>query len=134
MQDGKFRIRTYRQVWQLEHVIYQIERVRLPFPVTFRRIGLFVAALLLMLALSRLPPVDRLSPVLRYALVPGLVAWFLTSKRLDGKPPHRWVLSMLTYLLGPRQLNRMRPLPRAQGLRLTATLTYRSAPSDPVQR
>lgn len=134
MHEGKLRIRTYRQVWQLEHVIYQVERVRLPFPVTFRQIGVFAVALLLMLALSRVPPLDRLSPVIRYALVPGLTAWFLTSKRLDGKPPHRWALSMLTYLWGPKLLNRMRPLPRRRSLYLKAPLTYRSAPVDPAER
>lgn len=37
------------------HLAYQIERVRLPFPVTFRQAGIFVAVLLALAPLRRLP-------------------------------------------------------------------------------
>lgn len=125
MQDGKLRIRTYRQVWRLEQVIYQIERVRLPFPVTFRQIGIFGLALLVMVVVSGIGPLATTSPVLRYALIPGLAAWYLTNKRLDGKMPHRWVLSMLRYLLGPKRLNRYRPVETGGKVRLVARVSYR---------
>lgn len=128
MQENKLRLRTYRQVWRLEQVIYQIERVRLPFPVTFRQIGIFGAVLLGMAALSRLPLIGAASPVLRYALIPGLAAWYLTSQRLDGKPPHRWVWSMLQYWSAPKRLSRLRPMDQPRRMRLAADVSYRVDP------
>lgn len=110
----KVRIRTYRQVWQQEHVIYQIERVRLPFPVSLRQAGVFAASAAAMLIVSKLPGVANTSPVLRYVLVPGLITWFLTRQRLDGKPPLRWLSSWLAYLLSPKRLSRFQPV-RAKG-------------------
>lgn len=128
LPDSRLRLRTYRQVWRLEQVIYQIERVRLPFPVTFRQVGVFGAALLFMAALSKLPPVAALSPVLRYALVPGVAAWYLTSQRLDGKPPHRWLLSMLRYWGAPKRLSRLRPLEGPKRVSLAAEVSYKVVP------
>lgn len=125
LQDRRITLRTYRQVWHLEQVIYQIERVRLPFPVTFRQAGIFGLSLLVMAVLSRVPPVSSLSPVLRYLLVPGLLAWYLTNHRLDGKLPHRWALSMLRYWLSPWRLNRFRPINGTKRLRLVAHVSYR---------
>lgn len=111
MEIDKVRLRTYRQVWNQERVIYQIERVRLPFPVSFRQAGLFGIAALAMALLSAIPPIGSASPVLRYLLIPGALTWFLTRQRLDGKPPLRWLLSILRHALSPKRLNRFRPLP-----------------------
>lgn len=116
MESGQIRLRTYRQVWRLERVIYQIERVRLPFPVTFRQVGIFVFTLLVMVPLARLPGLRSLPGLVTYGLIPALAAWYLTSQTLDGKPPHRWLLSMAAYSLGPKRLNRFRPM--AEGGRL----------------
>lgn len=130
MQEKRLRLRTYRQVWRLEQVIYQIERVRLPFPVTFRQIGIFGAVLLVMAVISPLPGLSALSPVLRYGLLPGLSAWYLTARRLDGKQPHRWVLSMLRYWGAPKRLNRLKPMPAPERVQVKAALSYRVSSAD----
>lgn len=132
MEEKRLRLRTYRQVWRLEQVIYQIERVRLPFPVTFRQIGLFAGVLLLMVLLSPIPPLAQLSPLLRYGLIPGLAAWYLTSQKLDGKLPHRWALSMLRYWFSPRRYSRLRPLTPGEKKRLAAPVSYRVAKGAPA--
>lgn len=131
MEGDKVRLRTYRQVWLQEHVIYQIERVRLPFPVSFRQAGIFGAAAAGMALLSRLPGVGSLSPGVRYLLLPGLLAWFLTRQRLDGKPPLRWALSWLLYALGPRRLNRFQPLRPEGARRFRGRIGYRLRGSRP---
>jgi len=126
MEMDKVRLRTYRQVWTQEQVIYQIERVRLPFPVSFSQAGVFAAAVLVMVLLSRLLLLSSVSWVLRYAVIPGAVTWFLTKQRLDGKPPLRWLLSMLRYALSPKRLNRLRPMADQPGrLRFTGSIAYR---------
>lgn len=130
MQEKRLRLRTYRQVWRLEQVIYQIERVRLPFPVTFRQIGIFGAVLLVMAVISPIPPLSALSPLLRYGLLPGLAAWYLTARRLDGKQPHRWVLSMLRYWGAPKRLNRLKPMTAPGRVRLEAVMGFRVSTPD----
>ena len=126
MELEKVRLRTYRQVWSQERVIYQIERVRLPFPISFRQAGLFAAIAIVMAVLSRLPLIGNASGVVRYLLIPGAVTWFLTKQRLDGKPPLLWLLTILRYALSPKRLNRFSPLPDQPGkVRFGGALGYR---------
>lgn len=126
MDIDRVRLRTYRQVWSQERVIYQIERVRLPFPVSFRQMGVFAASAIVMAGISRILPLDRTSPVLRYLLIPGGLTWFLTKQRLDGKPPLKWLLSMLRYALGPKRLNRLQPMADHGGtVRFDSAIRYR---------
>jgi hypothetical protein len=115
MEPEKVRLRTYRQVWHQERVLYQIERIRLPFPISFQQAGLFAVTAALMAMLSRIPLVASVSPLLRYVLLPGVAAWYLTKQRLDGKPPLRWLLTMFRYAVSPKRLNRLRPLPTLPG-------------------
>lgn len=110
MELDRVRLRTYRQIWNQDRVIYQIERVRLPFPVSFRQAGVFGAAALFMVLLSRIPLVAAIPALTRYVLLPVAVTWFLTKQRLDGKPPLAWLISMLKYSLSPKRLNRLRPI------------------------
>lgn len=127
MNIEQVRLRTYRQVWFQERVIYQIERVRLPFPITFRQAGTFGASMGAMLLLSRVPPVAALPGMLRYLLIPAAITWFLTQQRLDGKPPLLWLVSMARYALSPKRLNRFRPIEGTPSrLRLRSAIGYRA--------
>jgi hypothetical protein len=126
MEVDKVRLRTYRQVWSQERVIYQIERVRLPFPVSFRQAGVFGAVLAAMLLLSRIPLVALVPGLVRYIVLPAAVTWFLTQQRLDGKTPLVWLLTMVRYSLSPKRLNRLRPIEDAPAkLRFRGAIGYR---------
>lgn len=111
-RPDRLRIPTYRQVWRQERVLYQIERIRLPFPITFRQMGIFVVSAVIMVILSRLPGLRNLPFVVNYIAIPGLLAWYLTRQTLDGKPPHLWLRSMLRYYSGPKHLRRLEKAPR----------------------
>lgn len=127
MEPNNVRLRTYRQVWTQERVIYQVERVRLPFPVSFRQMGVFGATLLAMVGLSEIPPLALISPVLRYLIIPGAVTWFLTKQRLDGKPPIRWLFSLARFAFAPKRLNRLKPIADTPGhLRFRGAIGHRS--------
>ena len=106
------RLRTYRKVWRMDRLIYQIERVRLPFPISFRQMGVFAGTAAAVALLSYLPPVAAVPPLARYLLVPAAAAWYLTRQTLDGKPPHLWLRSLLRFWLSPKRLHRLEPLPR----------------------
>ena len=108
----KIRIHTYRQVWCQEHMIYQIEGVRLPFPLSLRQGGTFGALVIFMAILSRIPGAELIPAAIRYLLVPGLLTWFLTKQKLDGKPPLKWLASWIVYLFSLKRLNRLQPLER----------------------
>lgn len=126
MEQEKVRLRTYQQVWAQERVIYQIERVRLPFPVSFRQAGVFAVVLISMIFLSGLPGFDLISPLLRYVAIPAGATWFLTRQRLDGKSPLLWLLSIIRFYFAPKRLNRLRPVPETpRRLRLKAAIGYR---------
>ncbi|HEY3367296.1 MAG TPA: TcpE family conjugal transfer membrane protein [Symbiobacteriaceae bacterium] len=113
-------------MWTLERVIYKIEGVRLPIAVTFRQVGLFLSAVAGMAVLSRIPIVVRLPATVRYVLAPSLITWYLTKQSLDGKPPHRWLLSLVRYWLGPQRLLNFRPRPpMPRRLRFTAAVLIR---------
>lgn len=125
----RLRLSTYRQVWQLERVIYKIEGVRLPVAVTFRQVGLFLAAVLAMVTASRIPAVTVLPSTVRYVLIPSLITWYLTKQSLDGKPPHLWLRSVIRYWFGPRRLHRLRPAGSARSrVRLMASVFVRLRP------
>lgn len=126
MELNSVRLRTYRQVWSQERVIYQVEKVRLPFPVSFRQAGVFAVTVALMALVSGMPVVSATSPVLRYLILPGGVTWFLTKQRLDGKPPLRWLFSMLRFAVSPKRLNRLRPITQQpERLRFSGAVGYR---------
>lgn len=133
MTEDRLRLRTYSQVWRLERMIYRIERVPLPFPVTVTQTGVFAAAVAVMALLSRLAPVAVFSPAIRYLLVPGLVTWFLTRQSLDGKPPHLWLMTMVGYLATPQRLGGYNPLPRPRRLRVRPRVAYRSSPPEQTE-
>jgi hypothetical protein len=108
------RIRTYRQVWLQEKVIYQVERVRLPFPISLRQASLFALFAVSLGLLGSIVP-GLLPPLLRYLLLPGALTWFLTRSRLDGKPPLLWLRSFLRFLCAPKRLRRLDPVPNLPG-------------------
>jgi hypothetical protein len=127
MEIDQVRLRTYRQVWSQERVIYQIDRVRLPFPVTFRQAGVFGASLAAMLLLSRIPLVAAVPGLARYIAAPAAITWFLTKQRLDGKAPLAWLLTMASYALSPKRLNRLSPVAATPAhLRFRGAIGYRA--------
>lgn len=126
MDGGKVRLRTYRQVWIQEQVIYQVERVRLPFPVTLTQLLCFGAGVVVMVILGQVLPLGRIPWLVRFVAAPAALAWFLTQHRLDGKPPHRWLLSWVLFLLGPKRLNRLRSLTPGGRVRFSGKIEARS--------
>lgn len=103
-------LRSYNRVWRIERVIYRLEKIRLPFPVSFRQIGFFLIAWFLMKKLSGIEWIAQQSFVLRLILIPGAFAWFMTKYQFDGKPPHLFFWSLITYYFEPHKLARYRPV------------------------
>jgi hypothetical protein len=65
--------------------------------------------------------------------LPTLAAWYLTTRRLDGKQPHRWVIAMLRYWGAPKRLNRLQPMSEHGRVRLVAAAGYRVTSPDRLE-
>lgn len=98
------KIRSYSSIWSVEKVIYAINDMRLPFPITFSQMAWFVACEFAVLALGELPPLSMIDgALLKYFGIPICVAWFMSQKTWDGKKPFSFIKSYTAYLLRPKQ-------------------------------
>ncbi|GIN41493.1 TcpE family conjugal transfer membrane protein [Heyndrickxia oleronia] len=100
-------LRTYNSVWKVEKVLYGIQDIPLPIPVTYRQIGFFGTGVFLIWCLNHFPPLSILDlGLIEYIFLPGLFAWFFTKQLLDGKAPHRFFIRVVQYYLSPHYHNR----------------------------
>ncbi|AIE61708.1 conjugal transfer protein [Bacillus methanolicus] len=100
-------LRTYNSVWKVEKVLYGIQDIPLPIPLTYRQIGFFAGGLILVWFLNKFPPLSLIDlGLIEYVFLPGLIAWFFTKQLLDGKAPHRFFLGVIRYHLSPHLYNR----------------------------
>jgi hypothetical protein len=110
-------IRSYRLVFHRRWRIFRIQNWRIPLPggVELRAVGYWLACLLAVVALGRVPGlgllVQLLPSSLRFALIPLAGAWALSSWGIDGRSPHRAVIGMLAWRLRPRSLAALRHCP-----------------------
>ena len=94
------KIKSYTSIWTVEKVLYTINDVNLPFPVTFTQITWFVASLFLVLLLGDIPPLSFIDgALLKYFGGPVGIAWFMSRKTFDGKRPYSFLSSVLSFAL-----------------------------------
>jgi hypothetical protein len=106
-------IRSYRAVFDLERRIYRIDRLRLnPSGVPVRGVVYFLALLVATLLGARVPPFTIAAGVapwyLMYVALPGASAALLSVIKIDGRPAHLALQSLVRFRLGPRRLAGMR--------------------------
>ncbi|HER2025534.1 conjugal transfer protein [Bacillus infantis] len=104
-------LRTYNSVWKVEKVLYGIQDIPLPIPLTYRQIGFFAGGFILVWCLNRIPPLSLIDlGLIEYIFLPGLFSWFFTKQLLDGKAPHRFFLRVAQYHLDPHYRNRYKEI------------------------
>lgn len=117
-ESRAIRLRGYRRVFRIERRLFRFDRWRIPYPhgVPLRGIGYFLILELLAFVLSRLPVMGALvsasSPALAFLAVPAAGAIGLMQVRIDGRPPHHAIGSLLRFALRPRCLAGLSPCPR----------------------
>ncbi len=80
------KIRSYTSIWNVEKVLYAINDVNLPFPVTFTQITWFVLTEFIIILFADLPPLSMIEGVfLKYFGIPVAITWFMSQKTFDGK-------------------------------------------------
>lgn len=109
-QPTSMAIRSFRICFEFERRIHKIDRWRLPVPfgVPLRGATYALAALAVVVMLGRLPVIGALvsapPPPLRFVLIPGGLAYFLTQWEVDGRPAHATCLAWLRLRIAPRRI------------------------------
>lgn len=89
MKKGAFtseKIRSYTSIWNVEKVLYAINDVNLPFPVTFTQITWFVLTEFIIILFADVPPLSMIEGAfLKYFGIPVALTWFMSQKTFDGK-------------------------------------------------
>ncbi|MBF2440916.1 conjugal transfer protein [Listeria seeligeri] len=97
------KIKSYTSIWSVEKVIYAINDLQLPFPVTFTQMTWFVVSLFLVILFGKLPPLSMIDgALLKYVGIPVGLTWFMSQKNFDGKKPYGFLKSTITYMVKPK--------------------------------
>lgn len=118
VESRGIQLRGYRRVFRIERRLFRFDRWRIPYPhgIPLRGIGYFLALVLCMFVLSRLPLLGALiglwSPAVPYLGLPLIGAFLLMQGRIDGRPPHHVLVSLARWSLSPRCLAGLSPCPR----------------------
>ncbi|MGX7417875.1 conjugal transfer protein [Carnobacterium gallinarum] len=97
------KIRSYTSIWSVEKVIYAINDVQLPFPITFTQMTWFVVSILVIITFGNIPPLSFINGAfLKYFGIPIAFTWFMSQKTFDGKKPLGFLKSVLTYFFRPK--------------------------------
>ncbi|OFI46042.1 hypothetical protein BG262_06035 [Floricoccus penangensis] len=94
------KIKSYTSIWNVEKVIYAINDLQLPFPVTFTQMTWFVASLMVIILFRSIPPLSLIDgALLKYVGIPVGLTWFMSQKTFDGKKPYGFLKSILMYFI-----------------------------------
>ena len=78
------KIRSYTSIWNVEKVLYAINDVNLPFPVTFTQITWFVLTEFIIILFADVPPLSMIEGAfLKYFGIPVALTWFMSQKTFD---------------------------------------------------
>lgn len=94
------KIRSYTSIWSVEKVIYAINDLQLPFPITFTQMTWFIVSLFVVILFGNIPPLSLVDGAfLKYMGIPVAVTWFMCQKTFDGKKPYGFLKSAITFFL-----------------------------------
>lgn len=108
--DGRIEVRSYRTVFDLERRLYRIDRLRLnPGGVPVRGIVYGLVLTIVVAVVTALPllgwPLRALPWPARQLLLPAVLAGALTVVRVDGRPCHVALHSLIELAVGPRRVD-----------------------------
>ncbi len=119
------KVKSYNSIWSVDRVLYSINDLKLPFPVTFSQIGWFVGTELLIMTFAHTFPLSMIEGAfLKYLGIPVGITWFMSQKTFDGKKPYRYVCTMLTYFMRNRTTFGERPVKLIKKEKFDERITY----------
>lgn len=120
-------IRTYDKAWKIEHTIYNLGKVKLPWAVPLKAAVYFMVFYLIFQI--DWPLISLLPDSWRKIAIPGVLAALCSKKTLDGKNPIFWVKSQLIHLIriitGANRINRYKIKEKTYKAKYQGCVTYR---------
>jgi len=118
------KVRSYTSIWSVEKVLYAINDLQLPFPITFTQMTWFIVSLFAVMLLGDLPPLSSIDGAfLKYVGVPAGLTWFMSQKTFDNKKPMGFLRSVINYAITPKLTYAGKPV-KSQKEKQTAAVTY----------
>lgn len=94
------KVKSYTSIWTIEKVLYSINDLQLPVPVTFTQMSWFVLALLTVIVFGNVPPLSLVhGALLKYVALPVGFAWLMSQKTFDGKKPFSFLKSVFLFAI-----------------------------------
>lgn len=120
---GKIVLKTYSSFWQVETVLYHLEGVRMPVPMSARNAGYFVFGLLMTIGIAKVPVLNLImklpilnQPLFYYIGMPFVIMKLLSAIKIEGKHPYQFLRDMVKYVFFTHShYEYMQPL-RGQGI------------------
>ena len=98
VEERRILLKSYSKVWKIERILYNLGGWNLPSPLALNTLIYWVGFAILMKFVGMLPLIGQISPMYRYLLIPGALAWFFNNKLLDGKNPFAFMRSILIHI------------------------------------
>lgn len=118
------KVRSYTSIWSVEKVLYAINDLQLPFPITFTQMKWFIVSLFAVMLLGDLPPLSFIDGAfLKYVGIPAGLTWFMSQKTFDNKKPMGFLRSVINYSITPKLTYAGKPV-KSQKEKQTAAVTY----------
>ncbi|MYV16059.1 conjugal transfer protein [Furfurilactobacillus milii] len=97
------KVRSYTSIWSVEKVLYAINDLNLPFPVTFTQMTWFILSLFFVMIFANIPPLSLIDGVfLKFLGIPAAITWFMSQKTFDGKKPIGFCRSVIQYVIAAK--------------------------------
>lgn len=97
------QIKSYTSIWNVEKIIYAINDLNLPFPITFNQMAWFVMTLFVVILFDEVPPLSFIDgALLKYIGIPAGITWFMSQKTFDGKKPFNFIKAVIAYAFRPK--------------------------------
>lgn len=101
--NSKVVIYSYRKVWKIDKKLYSFSNIVLPVPIDPMDLAAYGLGVLLMLVLGKLiPPFQQVSWLVRYAVIPYLLAKAFFKIKPDGKNLFKFLGGCLRYFFTVR--------------------------------
>jgi len=105
------KVRSYTRIFNLERVLQSIQGVQLLIPLTYVQLTWGLGTLVFIWVLREIPPISFINNVfIKYIGLPIFTAWFMSQKTFDGKKPHRFLITVVTFLFNRKKTFAGRPI------------------------
>lgn len=125
-ENEEIILRTYSSVWKIERKIHSIEGLKLIFPIAVSELTyLGVSIGITFLLIKIVPFFSRLHFIIKFILFPLGLMKLLTSIKLDGKLPHRFISDYIVFKFSPKQYCRFTSIQDYKNIKFVTPILFR---------